>query len=64
MDNNKQQNPELPIADVISRLSKLNRYNCNIQIDDDDSGGFLITEKATDGNYVKWSDIQKLLNDL
>lgn len=55
---------KLHISDVISRLSKLDRYNCDIEIDDEESSGFLTTEKNKNGKFVKWVDIQNILNDL
>jgi hypothetical protein len=55
---------KLHISDVISRLSNLKRYECDIEIDEYEGGGFLTTKMSKCGKFVKWEDIQKLLNDL
>ena len=40
-----------------------NRQN-SIEIDEDNDVGFLTTQKSKTGNFVRWSDIQEILNDL
>ena len=55
---------KLHISDVISRLSNLDRYECDIEIDDDEGSGFLTTQKNKNGKFVKWVDIKNILNDL
>jgi hypothetical protein len=55
---------ELRISDVISRLLKLNRYDCDIDIDEVEETCHLITQSSKTGRFVKWSDIEGLLNDL
>jgi hypothetical protein len=57
-------NEKLHISSVISRLSKLDRYNFDIELDDVEGSGFLTTQKTKNGKFVKWVDIQNILNDL
>jgi hypothetical protein len=52
----------LNISDVISRLYDLNRYNFVVDYDADHAT--LKDKKDNRGNYVKWEDIQNILNDL
>ena len=52
----------LNISDVISRLSSLNRYKFIVNYDADNAT--LSDKKDKNGDYVKWEDIQKILNDL
>ena len=62
--NLDKSNEKLHISHVISRLSKLDRYNFDIELDDVEGSGFLTTQKTKNGKFVKWDDIQNILNDL
>ena len=57
-----ESDENLNISDVISRLSNLSRYNFIVNYDADNAT--LSDKKDKDGDYVKWEDIQKILNDL
>jgi len=59
-----ESSENLNISDVISRLLKLNRYDCDIDIDEVEETCHLITQSSKTGRFVKWSDIEGLLNDL
>ena len=45
-----------------SEVKKLSRYNFIVNYDADNAT--LSDKKDKDGDYVKWEDIQKILNDL
>ena len=48
---------------VVSRLSKLNRYDCDTDFDEEEETCNLTIQQLKTGRFVKWSDIQDLLND-
>ena len=52
----------LNISDVTSRLSSLNRYNFIVNWDADNMTSN--SKKDENGDWVKWKDIQKILNDI
>ena len=62
--NLDNSNKKLHISDVISRLSKLNRYDCDTDFDEDGETCNLTTQLSKTGRFVRWSDIECLLNDL
>ena len=47
--------------EIIEKLSNLKRYTCDIEINDDDNAGYLTIKEQKSGEFVKWSDIKKIL---
>jgi hypothetical protein len=48
---------------IIDQLSKLKRYNCDVEVDfDDEETVNVVVVPNKNGEFVKWSDIQLILN--
>ena len=47
--------------EIVKNVYDLKRYNCDIEITEDEDAVYLTTKESKSGEFVKWSDIKKIL---